>query len=245
MIATGPREAAWIIESARDHEHALELARRRGSGEPLQYITGEAHFRRLTLKVGPGVLIPRPETEIVTERALERLPKKGVLVDIGTGSGAIALAIKDERRDAYVYATENEADALDWAWRNISALGLEVKLIDSDLFSHLPENLRANVDVVVSNPPYVATDDAGLLPVDVVAHEPHAALFAGPDGLDVIRSVASDAPGWLKSDAWLVLEIGEAQAAPVRELLSELGYRDIEIHDDLTGRPRIAEGRKP
>lgn len=243
MVETGPQEARWIAEAARDHEHALELARRRATGEPLQYITGEAHFRRLVLKVGPGVLIPRPETEVVTEHAMERLPDNGVLVDVGTGSGAIALAVKDERPDAHVYATENQGDALGWAQRNVSALGLDIHLVEGDLLVALPDHLRGAVDVVVSNPPYIATGEARFIGVDVVAHEPHAALFAGPDGLEVIRAVAKQARRWLAPGGWLVLEIGVKQGGAVAELLTGLDYQEIAVLSDLAERPRIAEGR--
>jgi release factor glutamine methyltransferase len=243
-IENAYREARWLLEAASDENAAIELAHRRALGEPLQYLTGVAGFRRLELAVGPGVLIPRPETEIVVERALGVLPPNGTLVDIGTGSGAIALAVASERRDATVLATELSRDALAWAAKNRASLGLQVELLYGDLFEPLPPELRGGVDVCVSNPPYVAESDRGSLPTDVVDHEPQLALFAR-DGLEVIRRLIEEAPQWLKPDGWLVLEIGETQAADVDAILKRHGYRDGFIEQDLTGRERIAVARCP
>lgn len=241
IVDVGPREAKWLIEAAGDPDQALEMAHRRAAGEPLQYITGEAYFRRLKLAVGTGVLIPRPETELVAERAMARLLQGGTLVDIGTGSGAIALSVKDERPDATVYATENSPDALAWARRNVAGLGLDVALVEGDLFDGLSDDLRGRLDVVVANLPYVATGDAKSLPADVAEHEPHDALFAGPDGLSALRRIADDARTWLKPGGWLVLEIGETHGEMVRDLLEAETYEDVTIGVDLARWPRIAE----
>jgi release factor glutamine methyltransferase len=222
---------------------AEALAQRRVGGEPLQYLTGVAGFRYLELAVGPGVMIPRPETEVVAERAMARLPERGTVVDCGTGSGAIALAIAHERPDATVFATERSPVALAWAEKNRAELGLEVRLIACDLLAGLPSELRRSVDVIVANPPYVATSEQELLARDVVEHEPHEALFAGPHGLDVIGRLAEEAPDWLRPGGCLVLEIGESQADDVNALLHAKGYVDVRVHPDLTGRPRIAEAR--
>jgi release factor glutamine methyltransferase len=230
---------------SKAREQADALLARRAAGEPLQYVTGVAGFRRLELAVGPGALIPRPETELVAGRALERLPKGGTLVDVGTGSGAIALAAADERPDAKVIATEVSPAALGWARRNRDALGLDLELIPCDLLSGLPARLEGQIDVVVSNPPYVADTERDLLPAEVVEHEPEFALFAGRDGLAVISRVAAGAHRWLRPGAWLVLEIGETQGKRVSSLLDELGYIDVSIEADLAGRDRIAEGRTP
>jgi release factor glutamine methyltransferase len=234
---------APIDDDARQRADALMA--RRVAGEPLQYITGVAGFRRLELAIGPGVLVPRPETELVAGRALEHLPKGGTLVDVGTGSGAIALAAVDERPDATVIATEVSPAALGWARRNRDALGLDFELIVCDLLSGLPSRLQGQIDVVVSNPPYVAETERDLLPPEVVDHEPEFALFAGRDGLAVSSRVAAAAREWLRPGAWLVLEIGETQGGRVSSLLDKLGYVDVSIDPDLAGRDRIAEGRTP
>lgn len=206
---------------------------------------GTAAFRRLELKVGPGVFIPRPETELVVERAMSRLPDGGLLVDLCTGSGAIALSVADERRDARVVASELSPTASQWATSNRESLGLRVDLFVGDLFEPLPRDLAGRVDVVVCNPPYVDHSERSMLPPDVVDHEPADALFAPGEGVSVIARIASDAPDWLRSDGWLVLEIGETQGRAVRDILVERGFADVAIRPDLTGRDRIAEGRWP
>jgi release factor glutamine methyltransferase len=244
--ATGRRRAELVADpraGAGAEERALELARRRAAGEPLQYVTGVAGFRRLELAVGPGVFVPRPETELVAERAMERLPRGGVLVDVGTGSGAIALAVADERPDARVLATESSPQAAAWAAGNRAALGLDVELLAGDLFEPLPASLRAAVDVVVSNPPYVPSAHAGALPRDVVDHEPHDALFAGERGTEVLDRIAAAARSWLRPGGWLVVEIGYDQRDAALRLLSERGYDDARVLRDLAGRDRVAEAR--
>ena len=228
---------------AHQVRRAEELAGRRAAGEPLQYITGLAGFRTLELAVGPGVLIPRPETEVVAERAMSRLPPGGLLVDVGTGSGAIALAVAQERPDARVVGTDSSRDALRWAHENSKRLALEVKLVECDLLDGLEENLRKHIDVVVSNPPYVAEGERVTLPSEVVDHEPHAALFAGTGGLDVIRRLAHVAREWLRPGGWLVVETAGDRGAPVAEVLRSLGYSKVAITRDLAGLERIAEGR--
>jgi release factor glutamine methyltransferase len=259
-IDTAAREARWLLEAATGEritelyakseelpgpvvERAVELTRRRVSGVPLQYVTGVAGFRRLELAVGPGVLIPRPETEVVAERAMQRLPSGGIIVDVGTGSGAIALSIADERPDARVYATEISETALEWAQRNVSTLRLSIELVRGDLFDGLPPELAGEVDVVVSNPPYVAVGDADALPTEVVDHEPPEALFAGEEGLQVIADIAMRAREWLRPGGWLILEIGFAQSEAVLRLLTDHDYARVAAHPDLSGHLRVAEGR--
>lgn len=219
--------------------------RRRLAGEPLQYVLGTAAFRRLELKVGPGVFIPRPETEVVAERAMARLPNGGTLVDLCTGSGAIALSVADERPDALVVATELSAAALQWATSNRDSSGLDVEIRPGDLFDALPPDLAGRVDVVVSNPPYVDPAERSTLPRDVVDHEPEEALFAPGAGTSVVERIAQEAPAWLRGDGWLVLEIGETQGDAARTILASRGFDDVSIAPDLTGRDRIAEGRWP
>ncbi|MFN2490444.1 MAG: peptide chain release factor N(5)-glutamine methyltransferase [Actinomycetota bacterium] len=257
-VVHATQEAVWLIEAATgcsrtdllirradmdepDAERALELARRRAAGEPLQYLTGIVGFRRLELAVGPGVFIPRPETELVAERAMELLPPHGTLVDVGTGSGAIALSVAVERPDAFVVATESSSDALRYATRNAERCHASVEFILCDLLSGVPSSLRGIVDVCVSNPPYVPLSEGAALPRDVVDHEPHLALFAGGDGLGVLRRVASEARAWLRSGGWLVLEIGDRQGAVAGPLLHDAGYREVAVRRDLAGRERIVE----
>jgi release factor glutamine methyltransferase len=253
------QEVRWLLEAATGSsptdlvgaefneataEGVLKLARRRATGEPLQYITGIAGFRHLDLSVGPGVLIPRPETEMVVERALDHLPRGGTAVDVGTGSGAIALSIAQERPDARVLATEISADALIWAERNRETLGLAVEFIQCDLLTDLPNELRGKVDLVVSNPPYVPDEHARILPRDVVAHEPPVALFGGADGLVVVRALAGSAREWLRPDGWLVLEIAGDAGEAVTRTLTGHGYDQVSAGLDLAGRERVAEARR-
>ncbi|CAN5621597.1 peptide chain release factor N(5)-glutamine methyltransferase [soil metagenome] len=259
-VVHAQQEALWLLQAAtelergdlllrqmplpRDAEHkALELAQRRASGEPLQYVTGVAGFRYLELRVGPGVFIPRPETELVAERAMELLPRNGVLVDVGTGSGAIALSVATERPDAFVFATESSSRALEYATRNGRECDAAVEFFLCDLLTGLPERLRGAVDLCVSNPPYVPSSERRMLPTDVVEHEPHVALFGDEDGLGPIRRLVRDAHRWLRRDAWLVFEIGDRQGQAAQAILGEAGYRDTDVNRDLTGRERIAEGR--
>jgi release factor glutamine methyltransferase len=240
IVSSTDRDVSELVE-----RRTLKLASRRASGEPLQYLTGIAGFRFLELEVGPGVFIPRPETELVVERAIDLLPPGGRVVDIGTGSGAIALAIATERPDANVHATERSSAALAWAERNRKRAEASLTLVHCDLFSGLPQELQGTFDVVVSNPPYVAESDVHLLGEDVRDHEPHEALFAGLEGLLVVEAIASEARRWLRPDGRLVLEIGHDQAEKVSELLERLGYEDVALSKDLADRDRIAEARWP
>nr|MDQ3879207.1 peptide chain release factor N(5)-glutamine methyltransferase [Actinomycetota bacterium] len=191
-----------------------------------------------------GVFIPRPETESLVELAMGHLPDSGgIVVDVGTGSGAIALSIAHERPDARVFATEIDTAALAWAERNREATGEHVTFVRADLFDGLPGELQGKVDVVVSNPPYVATSERDVLPVDVRDHEPERALFAGEDGLDVIARLLETARDWLRPDGWLVLEIGERQAPAALDLVSSNGYADGAVHNDFAGKPRFIDAR--
>lgn len=258
-IAASEREAIWLIEAVtgasaatvnagvgvteEDCGRVLKLARRRVAGEPLQYLTGVSGFRTLELRVGPGAFIPRPETELLVERALARLPPGGVIVDVGTGSGAIALAVAQERADAWVYATEASSSALRWARLNRKRLSLAVELVSGDLLDGLSQDLRGGIDVVVSNPPYVSIGDTSFLPPDVRDHEPHEALFAGPVGLEVIERLAAEAREWLKPGGWLELEIGAGQGSAAANELTKRGYDQVSVYPDLAGRQRMAEGR--
>jgi release factor glutamine methyltransferase len=259
-IESAEQEARWLVEAgtgrgwpdleaassaigATPERRTLDLARRRSLGEPFQYVVGAAGFRHLDVAVGPGVFIPRPETEQVVERALTHLPPKGIAIDIGTGSGAIALALAQERPGAEVWATEVSPQALRWAERNVAALNCAVHLISGDLFQKVPARLRGSFDLVVSNPPYVRRGEAAALPREVKDHEPGIALFAGGDGLDVVRRIASDARDWLSEGSWLVLEIGDGQGPEAAALIEDLGFGEVSVGRDLAGRQRILEAR--
>jgi release factor glutamine methyltransferase len=252
-VEIGPREADWVLEAAesrastdREVERiALELAERRAEGEPLQYVLGTAAFRHLELSVGPGVLVPRPETEVLVERALDRLPPGGAIVDVGTGSGAIALAIRQERPDARVWATDDSAEALRYAQDNRAGLDLDVAILRGSLFEPLPGSMRGGFDVVVSNPPYVSESETHLVGRDVLDHEPDHAVFAGRDGLSIVTELVDQAVSWLRPGGWLVCEIGQGQSEAVVELFEGAGFIQSGVHRDLAGWDRIVEGRKP
>ncbi len=214
-----------------------ELVARRSRCEPVAYILGEWGFRRLTLDVDRRALIPRPETEIVVERCLERLRglEEPRVLDVGTGTGAIALAIADEHAGAHVLGIDASRDALALARDNAARTGIAVELLEHDLRTGLP---GGPYDLVVSNPPYVAPADLGSLMPDVRDYEPHVALV----GENVTEAVAIAARDVLRPGGWLVLEVAEGQASSVRGRLEELGYGETGITPDLTGRERVVEG---
>jgi release factor glutamine methyltransferase len=194
------------------------------------YITGVKGFRRLDVAVDPRVLIPRPETETLVEAALEALPDGARVVDVGTGSGAVALALKDERPDLDVVATDVSEDALAVARENAERLGLAIELVRGDLLAGAGE-----VDAVVSNPPYV--EDGAQLAPEIVRHEPALALRAGPDGLDVLRRLVPAAAA--RGAALLAVEHGAGQAGAVEELALAAGFARIERRADLAGIDRV------
>jgi len=212
-----------------------DFARRRREREPVAYILGRKGFRHIELAVDPRVLIPRPETEQVVEAALT-LPEGARVCDVGTGSGAIALALKHERPDLRVVATDVSADALAVARENAALLGLEVELVHGDLLSAVPGDL----DAVVSNPPYVQ-DGARLAP-EIVRYEPALALRAGRDGLDVVRRLVPDVAA--SGVPFAALEVGDGQAAPVAEMLRDVGYGDVDALRDLAGIERVVVARR-
>jgi release factor glutamine methyltransferase len=232
--------------SAEEQQRLEELVDRRLSGEPLQYLTGHQPFRRLDLLVGPGVLVPRPETEMVVEHALVRIAgiQAPVVVDVGTGSGAIALSIAAERPDARVVATELSPSAAAWARRNLErSPEAQVEILEGDLLDPLPPDLLAHVDLVVANPPYLSADELGWTAPDVRCHEPEVALVSGATGLEVPKRVAEEAWQWLRTGGWLVMETWPGQAVALREILAAQ-YVEVAIRADLAGSERIAEGRK-
>jgi release factor glutamine methyltransferase len=214
----------------------------RCAGTPLQHLTGEQAFRRISLEVRPGVFIPRPETEILVEAALERLGpfEDPVVVDVGTGTGAIALSIKDERPGARVFATDISPEAVELARANASRLELDVSVVEGDLLEPLPAELRGWVDLVLSNPPYVSPEEYADLPAEVRA-DPEPALVGG---IEVYRALADDAARWLRDGGVLAVEIGASHAEDVREALRGR-FADVEVRLDLAGRDRVVLARRP
>jgi release factor glutamine methyltransferase len=207
--------------------------------EPVAYILGRRHFRRLELAVDPRVLIPRPETELLVEVALT-LPHRSRVLDVGAGSGAVALALKDERPDLRVHGSDLSAEALDLAQRNAERLNLDVAWLSADLLEGVPDEL----DAVVSNPPYVPDGDRATLAPEILRHEPSCALFAGADGLDTIRPLIDQAAARPKVRL-LALEVGAGQASPVGELMRAAGFHAVGVERDLTGIERVVVGERP
>jgi release factor glutamine methyltransferase len=214
----------------------------RCTGTPVQHLTGEQTFRRITLEVRPGVFVPRPETEILVEHALSTLGDRQdpLVVDAGTGTGAIALSIKDERPDATVFGTDLSAEAVELARANAARLGLEVTVIEGDLLEPLPAATRGWVDAIVSNPPYIPLEEIDDLPAEVRA-DPRLALAGGTE---VHRRLAEQAPRWLRSGGAIAMEIDPRQGEEVAELLSRRFTR-VRVERDLAGRDRLVLARMP
>lgn len=238
--ATGFSEATVLAFPERAlppeaEQRFLEFAARRREGEPVAYILGRKEFFGLPLIVNPAVLIPRPETELLVELALER--EFSSALDLGTGSGAVALAIKKHRPAARLVAVEASAAALEVAKRNGVALGLDVQWRHERWFSGLDERF----DLIVSNPPYVAVGDPHL---PALRHEPVSALVSGADGLDAIREIVPAAQAHLLPGGWLFLEHGMGQDAAVRELLQQAGLEEVQTWPDLAGIPRVSGAKR-
>jgi release factor glutamine methyltransferase len=226
------------------HEHAgryRALIARRAAGEPLAYLTGTREFWSLPLRVSRAVLVPRPETELLIERALAlRAASEGRVVDLGTGSGAIALALAHERPHWQVTATDISSEALALARANAAQLRLSG--IDFRHGSWFAPLAGARFDLIVSNPPYIGADDPALAD-PALAHEPRLALTPGADALRCLRQIARDAPQHLVAGGWLLLEHGADQGAAVRHELVLAGCRYVRSHRDLAGHERITEGQ--
>jgi release factor glutamine methyltransferase len=264
----GAREAWFVLERASGYDRAGLIPRledavpartvdfvhrmleRRRTGEPLQYVLGVWSFRRLELVVDRRVLIPRPETEMVVEVALEELRRldgdhRLLSVDLGTGSGAIAISLALEVPSTRVWGTDRSEEALGVARANLSGMGAtvatRVRLSAGDWFAALPPNLRGQVDLIVANPPYVGADE--VLPPEVADWEPVGALVAGPTGLEAVATIVAEAPAWLRRPGVLVVEIAPHQAGAARELAEAAGFDDVDVRPDLAARPRALVGR--
>jgi len=264
------RSAEWLLSAATglsrvelyafhdrpltDDERALlrEGVKRRALGEPLQYVTGEVAFRHIVLKVRAGVLIPRPETEILVDAVLPAVDSaiaergEALVADICTGSGCIALSIASERPATRLVASDVSDIALTVAEENAVRLGVaeRVSVVGGDLFAALDESLRGSLDVVVSNPPYVPTADVPDLPAEVAGFEPHLALDGGADGLDVYRRLLSDARSWLRPGGMLGVELDERMVKTAADEALEW-YEEVRVVQDLTGRDRIVTAKTP
>jgi release factor glutamine methyltransferase len=256
-------EIADSAAPARGEQALREMVRRRAAGEPLQYVLGGWEFRGFDLFVDRRVLIPRPETEYVVEVALEEAARLGLrrsrrrlslvdsesafpaVADIGTGSGAIAISIAAELPDAEVWATDVSDDALAVARANVAGCAAtRVRITDAgEWFDPLPESLRGSLRLVVSNPPYIAEHEYAGLPEEVAAYEPRAALISGPTGTEAIERLLALAPEWLAPGATFVCEIAPHQADVMVEHARGLGYGEVMVRDDLTGRPRVLVAR--
>jgi release factor glutamine methyltransferase len=226
-LVTHPERA---VEAAAVREFQNAVRRRAFDREPVAYITGTKGFRRLDLAVDPRVLIPRPETETLVEAAIDALPQGARVVDVGTGSGAIALALKDERPDLDVTATDVSEDALAVARANAQRLVLDVTFAHADLLAGV-----GDFDAVVSNPPYV--EDGAELAPEIVRHEPALALRAGPEGLDVLRALVPAAAAM--GAELLALELGAGQAAAAEAMARDAGFGRAERRCDLAGIERV------
>lgn len=247
-------DAEWIIG------HALELGRmelylqfdrplseqdlakirpllsRRAKHEPVQYICGSTEFYGLEFKVGPGVLVPRPETELLVDTVLKKVSANSTVLDLCTGSGAIAVSLKKEKPELSVTATDISQEALKYAQINTSFHDLEIEVLEGDLFA--PVSGR-RFDIITVNPPYVKTTETPLMGKDVLAHEPQLALFSGEDGLNLLRKIAAEGKAFLNPGGFLISEIGFQQGGECKELFDSCGWRDISILQDYTKKDRF------
>jgi release factor glutamine methyltransferase len=277
------QEARWMVERVSGYDgaelvtsetelatapaiqHLDDMLERRAAGEPLQYVLGRWDFLGLDLLVDPRVLVPRPETEVVAQTAIEEAVLLGArrgphdawtaadtsyaVADLGTGSGAIALALARELPDAQVWATDASDDALAVARANVAGIGsaaTRVRLGAGSWYDALPVDLRGTLRVIVSNPPYVAEHEVPDLPRDVVDWEPRGALVSGPTGFEALEVVITGAPAWLDpAGGALVVELAPHQAEPARELAVAAGFTDVRVDHDLVGRARVLVARVP
>ena len=226
---------ATIGDEQTIEETFATLVERRIGFEPLQYLTGTAPFRHLEIEVGPGVLVPRPESELLVEAVLQHISNmEGIVsvVDLGAGSGALSLAIATEAENARVIAVEKSADAITWLKRNVSRIDEKVRIVQGDVSEVL---IGVKCDLVIANPPYIPDDQ--VLPRDVAGFEPHIALFGGPTGIEIPRQFIAAAARLLKSGGVLVIEHTEEQGLVIEAELA-LDFENVVLHHDLNDRPR-------
>jgi len=236
----------------RSARHLNSMLERITAGEPVQYAMGRWAFRKLDLMVDRRVLIPRPETELIVDHVIAHLAGRSngiTIVDLGTGSGAIGLSLLSELpfESAVVWMTDDSADALDVARANGTGIGraaVGARFVHGLWCDPLPDALRSNIDVVVSNPPYIATDDVEI-EQNVNDWEPHHALFAGEDGLDAFRIIAAQSIEWLRPQGMLIVEMGHKQGSEVCQLFTDNGFQDVHVLTDLAGHDRFVQGVKP
>jgi release factor glutamine methyltransferase len=247
LSVTGRTRAELYLDplSEADVVQFRTLAEQRMRGVPLQYLEGTVQFGSVELHVDTRALIPRPETEHLWEEAAAALGNAGPgtrIVDLCTGSGALALALKERFPAAQVFGSDVSEQAIALAQENASLNDLEVGWCKGDLFDALPTRLKGRVDLVVSNPPYVSAKEYDGLPEEIRLHEPEQALVAGPMGDEVLERIAGEVYWWLGTGGWLFCEIGETQGERALEMFG--GWLSCEVRNDLTGRPRILVGRK-
>jgi release factor glutamine methyltransferase len=243
--ALGVNRIALITQSERvltaeESQRFNTLVQRRLAGEPIAYIVGQREFFGLPFEVNEAVLIPRPDTELLVELTLDRLPLQGRVLDMGTGSGAIAVSLAHTRKDADVTALDVSPDALAVAQRNAANNGARVTFLQSDWYAALAN--ATPFDVIASNPPYIASGDRHLSEGDL-RYEPVGALTDHADGLSALRIIIAGAPQHLKPQGWLLMEHGYDQSAAVRALLEEAGYDEVQSWRDLAGIERVTGGR--
>jgi len=245
VLGTSPARLTLVDDVPGDAGASYDLlVRRRAAREPLQHLTGSVGFRHVELAVGPGVFVPRPETELLAGWAVERAreTERPLVVDLCTGSGAIAKALAHEVPDARVAAVELEESAHSWAERNLAGTGVDLR--QGDLRTAF-EDLLGQVDVVVCNPPYVPLEAWESVAVEARDHDPHPALFSGADGLDAIRALAVRAADLLRPGGWVGVEHADVQGEAAPAVLAAEGrWREIRDHDDLAGRPRFVTARR-
>lgn len=247
VLGHSPHDRAWLLVhgsdalNASDQQRFESLCQQRRAGVPVAYLLGQTEFYGLPLHVDARVLDPRDDTETLVDWALELLPRQATqdIVDLGTGSGAIALALQQQRPHCRVWAIDRSPHALEVAQRNGLALGLPVQWRQGDWLTAVPGQ---RFDLIVSNPPYLAEDDPHL---PGLQHEPALALVSGPQGLDALRTIIHQAPGHLHPLGWLLFEHGHQQAAAVQDLLQGAGFQAVQSRPDIAGILRCTGGQWP